>query len=224
VARAPRVGRDRAIASGRVPQVIERFPLFPLGLVLLPSEVVPLHIFEDRYKDMIGRCLEESEEFGVVWLSDGGLREIGCSAAITEVLEEMDDGRLNILVRGSMPFRLLRRIEDLPYPAGDIEPLQEAPEEIDDDGEAAEAHERYADLVDRATDSRPEPADLLGMTAFAMAATIDFELEDKQSLLEIRSERERLKAVRGLFDTAIRKLDYADRAGERAKSNGRIRF
>jgi Lon protease-like protein len=206
-----------------VARVIERFPLFPLGLVLLPSEVVPLHIFEDRYKEMIGHCLEGDEEFGVVWLSDGGLREIGCSAVITEVLEEMDDGRLNILVRGSTPFRLLRRIDDLPYPAGDIEPLDEAPGEVDD-AEAAEAHERYADLVDRATDSRPEPADLAGMTAFGMAGTIDFGLEDKQGLLEIRSERERLKAVRALFDTAIRKLDYADRAGERAKSNGRIRF
>lgn len=206
-----------------MPQVIERFPLFPLGLVLLPSEVVPLHIFEDRYKEMIGRCLEDDEEFGVVWLSDDGLRDIGCSATITEVLEEMDDGRLNILVRGSTPFRLLRRIEDLPYPAGDVEPLEEQLEEIDG-AEAAQAHERYADLVDRATDSRPEPADLEGMTAFGMAATIDFGLEDKQRLLEIRSERERLQAVRGLFDTAIRKLDYADRAGERAKSNGRIRF
>ncbi len=203
--------------------MIERFPLFPLGLVLLPSEVVPLHIFEDRYKEMIGRCLEDGEEFGVVWLSDGGLREIGCSAIITEVLEEMDDGRLNILVRGSTPFRLLRRIEDLPYPAGDVEPLEEDAEEIDD-AEAAEAHERYADLVDRATDSRPEPADLEGMTAFGMAATIDFGLDDKQGLLEIRSERKRLQAVRELFDTAIRKLDYADKAGERAKSNGRIRF
>ena len=142
-----------------MPQVIERFPLFPLGLVLLPSEVVPLHIFEDRYKEMIGRCLEDDEEFGVVWLSDGGLRDIGCSATITEVLEEMDDGRLNILVRGSTPFRLLRRIEDLPYPAGDVEPLEEQLEEIDG-AEAAQAHERYADLVDRATDSRPEPADL----------------------------------------------------------------
>ncbi len=203
--------------------MIERFPLFPLGLVLLPSEVVPLHIFEDRYKEMIGRCLEDGEEFGVVWLSDGGLREIGCSAIITEVLEEMDDGRLNILVRGSTPFRLLRRIEDLPYPAGDVEPLEEDAEEIDD-AEAAEAHERYADLVDRATDSRPEPADLEGMTAFGMAATIDFGLDDKQGLLEIRSERKRLQAVKELFDTAIRKLDYADKAGERAKSNGRIRF
>src|SRR5436190_914530 len=100
---------------------MERFPLFPLGLVLLPQELVPLHIFEDRYKLMMGECLEREEEFGIVWLSDDGLRDIGCTARITQVIERFDDGRLNILVEGAQPFRLLRRIEDMPFPAGDVE-------------------------------------------------------------------------------------------------------
>ena len=93
-------------------QTIERFPLFPLGLVLLPQELVPLHIFEDRYKTMVGECLDEDTEFGIIWLSDDGLKEVGCSARISRVLEEFEDGRLNILVEGTDPFRLLRRIED----------------------------------------------------------------------------------------------------------------
>jgi Lon protease-like protein len=74
-------------------QKIERFPLFPLGLVLLPHELVPLHIFEERYKLMIGECLDEQREFGIVWLSDDGLKETGCSARIARVLERFDDGR-----------------------------------------------------------------------------------------------------------------------------------
>ena len=110
-------------------QTHESFPLFPLGLVLLPHELVPLHIFEERYKTMIGECLEQETQFGIVWLSDDGLREVGCSARIVRVLESFDDGRINILVEGTEPFRLMRRIEDLPYPAGDIEALQD-----DDDG------------------------------------------------------------------------------------------
>src|ERR671923_42182 len=101
-----------------MPGTIERFPLFPLDLVLLPQELVPLHIFEERYKLMIGECLDEEREFGILWLSDDGLKEVGCSARITRVLERFDDGRLNILIEGSEPFRLMRRIEDLPYPAG----------------------------------------------------------------------------------------------------------
>jgi len=203
--------------------VIERFPLFPLGLVLLPSEVVPLHIFEDRYKQMVERCLEEEEQFGIVWFSDDGLRDIGCTATINEVLDRADDGRLNILVGGAAPFRLLRRVEDLPYPAGDVEPFEEEPEVVDDEL-LASARDAYAELVERATDSRPEPDDLTDLDAFGMAATIDFALDDKQNLLEIRSEADRLRALKRLFDTTMRKIDYAERAGERAKSNGRIRF
>src|ERR671920_850135 len=70
---------------------VERFPLFPLGLVLLPGEGVPLHIFEERYKLMVGECLDEEKEFGIVWLSDDGLKEIGCGARITRVLELLED-------------------------------------------------------------------------------------------------------------------------------------
>jgi Lon protease-like protein len=202
---------------------LESFPLFPLGIVLLPEEVVPLHIFEDRYKLMVGECLEYEREFGIVWLSDSGLREVGCTAAITELLETMDDGRMNILVRGSKPFRLLRRIEDLPYPAGDIELL-------DDDGadpnpsSLEETRERYADLVERLTDSRPDDAQLDELGAYGIAATIDFAHDAKQSLLESRSEEERLTMLSELIASAMKRVDYVERAGERAKSNGKIRF
>src|SRR3954453_9508337 len=102
-------------------ETVESMPLFPLGIVLLPGEVVPLHIFEDRYKLMIGECLDSDGEFGIVWLSDAGLSDVGCSARVTQVLDRLEDGGLNILVAGGRPFRLLRRIDDLPYPAGDIE-------------------------------------------------------------------------------------------------------
>jgi Lon protease-like protein len=202
---------------------LESFPLFPLGIVLLPEEVVPLHIFEDRYKLMVGECLEQDREFGIVWLSDSGLRDIGCTACITELLETMDDGRMNILVRGSRPFRLLRRIEELPYPAGDIELL-------DDDSIAPqpasleETRERYADLVERLTDSRPDGAQLDELGAYGIAATIDFAHDAKQSLLESRSEEERLTMLSELIEAAMKRVDYVERAGERAKSNGKIRF
>ena len=90
---------------------IERFPLFPLGLVLLPEEPQPLHIFEERYKTMVETCLESETEFGILWMGDHGLQEIGCTAEITQLLERAEDGRLNILVQGSRPFRLERRID-----------------------------------------------------------------------------------------------------------------
>jgi Lon protease-like protein len=203
---------------------IERFPLFPLGLVLLPEEVVPLHIFEERYKQMIGECLAEDSEFGIVWLSDDGLKEIGCTAKIAQLLERMEDGRMNILVRGSMPFRLMRRIEDLAYPAGDIELLDE--EELADPDEtlADEARERYAELVERITDERPDAEQLAGLGSYGMAATIDFDLDAKQALLEARSEDERMRMVGELFVNTMKRLDLVERAGERARTNGKVRF
>jgi Lon protease-like protein len=199
---------------------LESFPLFPLGIVLLPSELVPLHIFEERYKLMIGECLDEEREFGIVWLSDDELREVGCTARIAQLLERMDDGRMNILVQGSRPFRTLRRTEDLPYPAGDIE-LLEDDEEPDPDLEA-EAHERYSELVARVTDERPEPDQLATLDAYGMAATIDLALEAKQNLLELRSEDERLRVVSDLFGATMHRLDYMERVAERARTNGKV--
>jgi Lon protease-like protein len=203
-------------------RTVERFPLFPLGLVLLPRERVPLHIFEDRYRTMVRDCMEGDGEFGIIWLSDDGLKDVGCSARIAEVLERFDDGRLNILVEGTDPFRLLRRIEDLPYPAGDIELLD------DEDGQASAdqlggARTRYADLVEQVTDSRPGDDDLAGLDAFGMAATLDVAHGAKQTLLEMRSESARLHQLEGLFAEALQRIRLAERAAERASGNGNMR-
>jgi Lon protease-like protein len=193
--------------------------------VLLPSETVPLHIFEERYKTMIGECREADGEFGIVWLSDDGLREIGCTARVTQVLEELEEGRSNILVTGGRAFRLLRRIDDMEYPAGEIELLEDAqgaPEDEDEAALAAEARERYADLVEQVTDERPSAEDLEDLDAFGMAATIEFDAGSKQELLELLSERERLAFVRDLFVKTMRRLAQSEEAGELARSNGRI--
>src|SRR3954451_962333 len=131
------------------------FPLFPLGIVALPSEVVPLHIFEERYKTMIEVCLEEEREFGIVWLSDDGLKSTGCAVEVAEVLERLEDGRLNIVCRGTRPVRILERQEDLPYPAGVVE-FPEDKAEVPDQKVVEQAHDIYADLVEQVTDRRPD--------------------------------------------------------------------
>ncbi len=207
-------------------EITDRFPLFPLPLVLLPSEVVPLHIFEERYKLMIGECLESDGEFGIVWLGDDGLRSVGCTARVTQVLAELEDGRLNILVTGGRAFRLMRRIDDMPYPAGEVEMLDDDEADVGSSAEevAAEARERYADLVEQVTDDRPAPDDLADLDAYGMAATIEFEPPPKQDLLELRSERERLAQVRDLFAATMKRIAQSEEAGELARSNGHIRF
>jgi Lon protease-like protein len=199
------------------------FPLFPLELVVLPTEVVPLHIFEERFKTMIAECLAGDGEFGIVWLADDGLRDIGCACRIDRILERFDDGRVNLLARGTRPLRIIERQRDLAYPAGAVEfladsgdpPRQELIET---------AQQVYAELVHKATDRLPSPEELKAMSAYRMAATVDFGLDAKQGLLELRSENARLELVTRLFRAALKRLDFVDRAQARASSNGKVRF
>jgi Lon protease-like protein len=203
--------------------IVRDFPLFPLGLVALPSELVPLHIFEDRYKTMIGRCLDEGSEFGIVWMAEDGLRPVGCACEIAEVVERMEDGRINLIARGTRPFRIEERQEELPYPAGTVEFLHDRDE--DPDADAAEAaHEAYAELVNEATDRTPDMTEIGDMSAYEMAATVEFGLEAKQGLLDLRSETARLRLVTRLFRAALKRLDFVSRAQARARSNGRVHF
>jgi Lon protease-like protein len=205
-----------------VGELLEQFPLFPLGIVMLPTELVPLHIFEERYKLMIGECIDDEREFGIVWMSDDKLNEIGCAGRITQVLERTPDGRMNILVQGTQPFRLVERVPDLPYPAGTIELLDDdeadAPPEL-----LADARERYAELVERVTDRRPDDAELELLDAYGMAATIEFAPEPKQQLLDERSEPARLRMVRAMLDDTLRKLSVSERSVELSRSNGKLR-
>ena len=165
-------------------RTVADFPIFPLGLVALPYEYVPLHIFEPRYRTMFAECLERESEFGIVWATDDGLRAVGCACEITRVIERMEDGRLNVLTRGTRPFR----------------------------------------IVVEATDNEPDPDELADKTAYAMAATVDFGLDAKQGLLDLRSENARLRLATRLFKAATKRLDFVERAQARARSNGKVRF
>ncbi len=204
------------------------FPLFPLGIVALPSESVPLHIFEDRYLKMIDRCISAQpaapeREFGILWLSEEELKPVGCACEIERVLERTDDGRLNILARGTRPFRLLERQHDLPYPAGVVEFLGDPDEDLD--AEAAEtARELCRELVMQATDRELGTRELDELDAYHMAATVEFGVDAKQELLELRSENARLRLLALLIRAAIERLALVERAQVRALSNGKVRF
>ena len=210
-----------------MPDRLERdFPLFCLGIVALPHELVPLHVFEERYKAMVELCLDQDREFGIVWAAEDGLKEAGCAVEVAEVLERLDDGRLNIVTRGTRPFRVLTfELEpaDVPWPSATVEFLEDNPEEPD--GPTLEAaHAVYNQLVEEATDKTLDDEDLAELDAYAMAATVDFGLEAKQGLLDLRSENARLRLVTRLFRAALKRLDFIERAQARARSNGKVRF
>jgi Lon protease-like protein len=199
-------------------------PIFELPLAILPGELVPLHIFEERYKRMIGHCLDAEEPFGIVFRDDEqGARRIGCTARVTEVLERFDDGRLDIIVTGEQPFRVLDRFEAADYPAGEIERIDHAAEAEEADPEAADiARDAFVELVERVSGSEPDDDDLARGDAYSIAARVELPAETKQELLELRSEPDRMRvlgaALRALVDAVERSREIA----ERARMNGKV--
>jgi len=204
------------------PDRIENFPLFPLGLVALPTEAVPLHIFEDRYKLMISECIAEETEFGIVWSEEDEMHETGCAVIVEEVLEQMDDGRLNIICRGTRPFLIVEKSGDRPYPSGTIEFLTDIPTVGDDAG--AETRAVYSKLYTEATERSLTNDELLELSSYDMAGTVDFGTEAKQTLLELREENARLVMLKRLFRAALKRVTLVGKAEALAGSNGRVRF
>jgi Lon protease-like protein len=206
-----------------MPDQLKGFPLFLLGIVALPGETVPLHVFEDRYRMMIEECMLNEREFGIVWSSDGELKPVGCACRIGDTVERMQDGRMNILVEGTRPFRLLERQDDLPYPAAVVEFLGDQEEEADAQAALA-ARELYSELVEQATDQRLKEDELEALDAYRMAATVEFGSDAKQELLELRSENARMRLLALLLRAAMKRLELVERAQTRARSNGKVRF
>lgn len=198
-------------------------PIFELPLVLLPGERVPLHIFEDRYKRMIGRSLEDGEPFGIVLRDDDGARSIGCTARVEEVLERFDDGKLNVVVSGEAPFQVLDRYESEEYPTAEVDVIPDSESPSDEIG-AEEAREAFAELAERATGERPDPEELEGASAYAIAARIELPDDTKQTLLETRDEDERLELLTDALRAVDRALEQSEIVADRARSNGRVVF
>ena len=129
--------------------------LFPLAAVLVPGELMPLHIFEERYKRLIRDCEHEAQEFAILYADDDGTREVGCTAEIVEVTERFDDGRLNLVVRGGEVVRVLKLTRGRMYTTGRVEPV--ADDEEDTAGEAKSALALYQQVAE-ATGNEPDPA------------------------------------------------------------------
>ncbi len=204
-------------------------PIFELPLVLLPGELLPLHIFEERYKRMIDRCVSEGEPFGIVFRdNEGGARRVGCEARVTEVTERFDDGRINIVVTGERPFRVLDRFEASEYPAGEVEPVDpsgagegDAADEHQVDAASA-ARDAFAELVAKVGGEEPVRAELEALDSYGIAARVELPSDTKQRLLELRSEPERMEILAKALQALIGRLARSREIAERARMNGKV--
>ncbi|MGI8911160.1 MAG: LON peptidase substrate-binding domain-containing protein [Rubrobacteraceae bacterium] len=199
-------------------------PLFPLNVVLMPGAPLPLHIFEDRYKQMVNKCLEEESEFGMVLADESGTREVGCTARIVELVERYEDGRLVILVEGSRRFRLNNIMTGKPYYVGEVEYLEDETEE-----DVSSLAEENIGLLERVVEAATEGSVGIEIEppyrnlSFAIAGRIEFDVETRQQILELLTERERLEKVRDLLSAAADRLERERKSREVAQTNGRVR-
>ena len=197
--------------------------LFPLQLVVVPGEVVPLHIFEERYKRLVGE-VADGGEFGIVLAEGDSLRECGCTVRVAEVLEQLDDGRLNILVEGSRRFRLVEvREPDDPeaeYLSGLVEYIEDAdpdaPEALRDG--VLDVFRRMLVLMDVET---PRPPVGEGPLSYRVAAAVDFGAPLKQELLESLSEEQRLETLLTVMETLLPRLELRKEREEAIRGNGK---
>ena len=200
---------------------MEDLGLFPLGLVLVPGEQIPLHIFEPRYRELIGECLDNDSEFGLVLGDDQEIRSVGTTAAVVEVLERHEDGRLDIVVEGRERFQILEETEGRSFRTAQVEELVDTGEEPDAD-EVERCLAAFRRLVETAEAELEESEPGSEGLAYWIAARVDFSVDAKQQLLELLSERERVVRLAELLAQAIGALRFAKTASERAAGNGRV--
>ena len=194
-------------------------PLFPLQVVLFPGAHLPLHIFEDRYKEMIGEAIKDHTEFGVLLATGKGLVSVGCSAGVEKVLREYPDGRLDILTRGRRRFELLLVNEERNFLRGSVEFL-------DDDLASADLHDRERAIAGyeqcrKLASEAPLSAEELQNPAlsFVLAEPV-LDVGLRQTILSARSEAERMKCLADYFPKYLARELHVQKLKSVAPRNG----
>lgn len=187
-------------------------PLFPLRVVVFPRTPLPLHIFEERYKEMVGEAIRTGSEFGIVLAKEEGIVNAGCTVKVEEVLKKYEDGRMDILTRGSRRFEILGLNEDKSYLRGEVQFFDD-----DDPGPApADLQEKalvqYRGLLEtgEVRDAAPSLND--PQLSFQLAQSVE-DVDFLSVLLRNRSEAQRLKQV----------TDYLARLAPRMRETSRMR-
>lgn len=194
-------------------------PLFPLDVVLFPGAPLPLHIFEPRYKEMIGECLEKKLLFGVVRAHETNLADVGCTAEILAVTKKYDDGRLDIVTQGRERFEILELNQERTFLRGEIVYVTDEPEKptIEEIDHAVELHRQIMVLANSEQDL-PENED--SPLSYHLAGTLPLDLDFKQKMLSLRSEAQRIQTVITYFEEILPKLRRAVTMRQKAGGNG----
>jgi Lon protease-like protein len=202
--------------------VASLLPLFPLEVVLFPGTPLPLHIFEPRYKEMIGECRSTHSVFGIVRAIKDGVAEIGCSAEIVAVTKEYSDGRLDIVTEGRRRFEVMQLNRDRAFLRAEVIFLEDKPGSAENQ-EIARAIEMHAEIMNLAGAVQDLSTAGEVNLSFRLAGSLPLDLDFKQQLLDLASERERITLLVSYFEAVLPNLRRAAHAREKAGGNGHAR-
>lgn len=195
-------------------------PIFPLDLVLLPDTPLPLHIFEPRYKEMVGECLDQNRPFGVIRAKEGGIAEIGCTAEIITVTKQYDDGRMDIVTQGRERFEVVQVNQERSFLQAEVIYLQDEAADATTE-QVAQAIGLHGEIMTLAGATPEDAAEVdKHELSFRLAGSLPLELDFKQSLLAMKSESERLQAIISLFENILPKMRRTVQVRRRAGGNG----
>ncbi|UCF65782.1 MAG: LON peptidase substrate-binding domain-containing protein [bacterium] len=206
---------------------IEIIPLFPLGLVLLPEMIVPLHIFEERYKSMIRECLTEEKEFGIVYYDGKEIKSAGCMASIEQVTKRYADGRLDIICRGQKRFYIENILEDKEYLQAEVTFFDDQGRDnsqIQEDlmARARELIDTIVKLTQRNASNLPPTIGDPHTLSFLIAGIETFSAEEKQEFLEMDSTAERLEKGVKALEQAIERIRINSEIRKIIDGNGHL--
>ena len=203
-------------------EFVALLPLFPLDVVLLPGSPLPLHIFEPRYKEMIGECLAKNAPFGVVRALEEGMAEVGCTAEIVSVTKEYSDGRMDLVAEGRKRFEVLELQRERAFLQAEVLLVPDEPGAAaeEDKARAIQAHLEILSLAGAVQDFSAADQSAL---SFYLAGSLPLDLDFKQNLLAMRSESERIQSVAIYLENILPNLRRAAKAREKAGGNGHAR-
>ncbi len=196
--------------------------LFPLPIVLVPTERIPLHIFEPRYRELIDECVTTDGEFGLALSTgDGAVHEIGTRARVADVLEVLEDGRMNVIVEGGERFRLLELTRGRAFTTGLVEPVADEDDPADE-GDVERALEVFGELAALAESDVDVPDPASPTLDWELSARVDFGVDPKQELLAMTSPRLRMARLVDVLETSLEALRAEQLLRERAGRNGKV--
>jgi Lon protease-like protein len=196
-------------------------PLFPLEVVLLPGTPLPLHIFEPRYKEMIGECLANEAPFGVIRALDEGIAEVGCTAEIITVTKQYPDGRMDLIAEGRNRFEVLELNQERSFLRAEVlmVPDEQGNTQQEERVRAIQLHLEILSLAGAVQDLSAADQKQL---SFYLAGSLPLDLDFKQKLLAMRSEGARIQEVTKYLETLVPNLRRVARTRQKAGGNGHV--